>query len=128
MEDIILGCEFDGIVFCLCLDGLVGIQFCNVDGMVFGFCDCEVELLILGFDCINKVDYMFCDDGDLCIQGDYCLVGVCVVGFVLNCQDDNVCIDNGCDFVEGCFFNVNIDSCNDGNSCTKDDQCNVDVC
>ncbi len=69
-----------------------------------------------------------CEDGDACTIGDKCSEGVCTSGVPLGCADNNPCTDDTCDPLSGCVFPTNTLSCDDGDVCTIDDQCNNGEC
>jgi hypothetical protein len=73
-----------------------------------------------------------CDDDSICSSDSICEGGKCIsTGTVLNCNDGNICTEDGCDAYSGCYhdFAVNpccsdgVSVCDDGNVCT-DDGCN----
>ncbi|HJX05271.1 MAG TPA: lamin tail domain-containing protein [Candidatus Nanoarchaeia archaeon] len=45
-----------------------------------------------------------------------------------DCNDNNACTDEACDFVLGCVYSNNQDPCNDGNPNTLSDACSSGVC
>ncbi len=69
-----------------------------------------------------------CDDGNVCTLGDNCKGGICAVGIVKDCNDNNPCTDDLCDKVKGCNPNFNAKACDDANACTKDDICKFGDC
>jgi hypothetical protein len=73
-------------------------------------------------------DGVACDDGDLCTVGDHCDDGVCAGGGPANCADDNPCTDDHCQPLAGCVHLFNQAPCQDGDSCTANDQCLDGVC
>ena len=46
----------------------------------------------------------------------------------VNCDDANVCTDDGCSPLTGCVHANNASSCDDGNLCTSGDSCSAGVC
>ena len=46
----------------------------------------------------------------------------------VNCDDANVCTDDGCSPLSGCTHANNAASCDDGNLCTSGDSCSGGVC
>ena len=67
-----------------------------------------------------------CDDADPCTGADACADGKCVglpEKSTLDCDDGNVCTDDGCQQGKGCLFVNNIGGCTDGNACTSGDIC-----
>ena len=69
-----------------------------------------------------------CETDDACTFGDRCQEGVCAPGNQVNCNDGNVCTDDGCDPEAGCVYEFNQVDCNDGDVCTAGDQCNAGEC
>ena len=69
-----------------------------------------------------------CQDGSVCTIADACLGGECVPGTPKNCDDANVCTDDGCDPVQGCNYVANAAGCDDANACTTDDHCVAGDC
>ena len=69
-----------------------------------------------------------CDDGNVCTLGDNCKNGLCSVGIVKDCNDNNACTDDLCDKIKGCSPNFNSKACDDSNACTKDDLCKFGDC
>lgn len=78
--------------------------------------------------CVYTNNTLSCDDGDKCTEKDQCSGGKCVGGAKVNCDDNNVCTDDSCDPKLGCTHIYNTLSCNDGQSCTKDDKCTNGQC
>ncbi|MCC6621498.1 MAG: hypothetical protein IT385_09615 [Deltaproteobacteria bacterium] len=69
-----------------------------------------------------------CNDGDVCTLNDACAAGECVGGSARTCSDDDVCTDDRCDPLTGCFFPNNTAPCEDGIACTADDRCADGAC
>jgi len=69
-----------------------------------------------------------CDDGDACTYGDVCAKGSCVSGQAVNCDDANLCTEDGCDAITGCTTKGLDKPCNDGNACTLKDHCTSGIC
>jgi hypothetical protein len=75
----------------------------------------------------NVLSGIPCDDEDGCTLEDSCFVGVCS-GIQRNCDDGNICTEDGCDAVLGCYYDVidnpccigGVSRCDDGNPCTND--------
>ena len=70
-----------------------------------------------------------CDDGDPCTKGDGCDSGFCKPGSPKDCDDLNPCTDDSCDQKDGdCLHALKseLEVCDDGDACTKDDTCNHD--
>lgn len=69
-----------------------------------------------------------CSNGDVCDGLESCVGNACVAGTPLNCDDSNVCTDDFCDEVTGCFHTPNTASCDDGEVCTTGDTCSATMC
>ncbi|MGB0590138.1 MAG: hypothetical protein ACPGU1_10705 [Myxococcota bacterium] len=68
-----------------------------------------------------------CDDGEICTAGDTCLLAVCVPGQPDECDDDNPCTVDSCVFGSGCVHEVTPDvECDDGDVCTEDGVCDTE--
>lgn len=68
---------------------------------------------------VTNNDSLSCADEDVCNGLEGCVLGVCVPGSTLVCDDLNPCTDDSCESSVGCVF-VN----DDGNSCDDADACN----
>ncbi|MCH7687838.1 MAG: hypothetical protein IH899_14335, partial [Planctomycetes bacterium] len=75
--------------------------------------------------CKNDAD---CDNGDVCDGIETCVGNICVSGTPLTCSDGNVCTDDLCDPVTGCFFPNNTAPCDDGLACNEGETCTAGVC
>lgn len=111
---------------------------------------CTTDTCVPATGCDNAPNTNPCDDGDVCTTGDVCAGGVCagiptvcddgnacngvetcdpVNPLVcldapdLDCDDGNVCTDDGCDPLAGCTNTPNTAGCDDGNACTTADTC-----
>ena len=89
-------------------------------------CTDDVCIPMAGCSHINNSNP--CNDDDLCTVSDMCVLGTCVPGSDLPCDDSNPCTDDGCDSENGCTNTANTDPCDDQNSCTTDDQCENGQC
>jgi hypothetical protein len=69
-----------------------------------------------------------CDDGNACTTQDQCVDGTCKAGQAVDCDDDNVCTDNGCDPAGGCVTTLNSAPCDDNDLCTTGDHCHLGEC
>ncbi len=79
--------------------------------------------------CTNAAFTGPCDDGDACTVGEVCDdSGVCGGGQAPDCADDNPCTEDYCDPALGCVNKFQDVPCDDGISCTIDDQCGGGVC
>jgi uncharacterized repeat protein (TIGR01451 family) len=126
----------------ICLSGLA--PNCN-DGNV-----CTTDSCDLLFGCINTplINGSPCLDGDVCNGAESCQGAICTSSAPLNCNDGDLCTDDLCDPIFGCFQSFNTVPCDDGAFCTVgevclngacgagvprncsnlDDQCNVGTC
>jgi peptidoglycan/xylan/chitin deacetylase (PgdA/CDA1 family) len=69
-----------------------------------------------------------CWDADECTENDTCSNGKCA-GTPIDCFDDNVCSQDGCDPATGqCTYQAVAGKCNDGLAATPDDVCVGVVC
>jgi len=78
--------------------------------------------------CLHEFNKAPCNDSDLCTIDDHCLVGDCVPGKVLDCNDANQCTDDSCNPLVGCLHTNNAIDCNDSDPCTLGDMCSGGVC
>jgi hypothetical protein len=70
-----------------------------------------------------------CGNEDQCLLGKTCLVGECIGGMIVNCEDGNPCTENHCEPESGCQSSPLSDiSCDDGDVCTTDDTCSAGIC
>ena len=71
-----------------------------------------------------------CSDGSECTTNDACSGGICVGGPAPDCEDNEVCTDDGCNpsTPGGCVHTNNTDPCSDGSECTTNDTCGGGVC
>jgi len=78
----------------------------------------------------NKADGSSCEDGDFCTEGDTCKAGVCHPGTVKSCPEISQCHKPGrCDYGV-CVYDQFEDGtpCEDGNTCSGDDECQAGKC
>ena len=68
-------------------------NLCTTDVCKFG--SCTHEAVKDGFSC---------DDGNSCTVGDMCSSGMCVGAGAVRCNDSNVCTDDACDPIHGCYY------------------------
>ncbi|NUN16602.1 MAG: hypothetical protein HUU55_23495, partial [Myxococcales bacterium] len=73
--------------------------------------------------CVYANNTSLCDDEDVCTTIDVCIAGTCTGTTPLNCDDSNVCTDDGCDPIGGCIYADNILPCDDSDLCTLNDVC-----
>ncbi len=78
--------------------------------------------------CVFPFNSAPCDDSDVCTTSDQCSLGQCVGLGTLDCSDGNVCTDDLCDPVSGCYHQDNTDPCDDGDLCTAPDACANGAC
>jgi len=93
---------------------------------------CTTDSCEPGAGCIHAPSNgAFCSDGNVCTIDDACLDGKCV-GSPKTCSDNDVCTQNLCDAVQGCFYPPVADappvSCSDNNKCTQTDVCTAGKC
>ena len=69
-----------------------------------------------------------CDDGNECSKADVCSAGVCSPGVPEECDDEDPCTDDYCDFATGCFYTFNEAPCDDGDFCTANETCLTGQC
>jgi len=67
-------------------------NLCTLDVCRFGGCT---------HDAVR--DGSICDDENLCTVGDMCSSGICVGAAALRCNDSNICTDDACDPIHGCY-------------------------
>jgi len=146
-----VNCECQADENCLALeDGDVcnGVLYCNKETLPYS---CEIDLSTVvecpspdgvSAPCLVEVcdaqsgacsfapanDGGACDDGDPCTVMDTCQAGECVAGVPVNCNDGNPCTDDTCVEGEGCEYTFNSAPCEDGDSCTLNDQCSMGQC
>ena len=82
--------------------------------------------------CVHDSAAGSCDDNSKCTEKDACKNGACVglpISVTGACDDKNPCTADTCKADKGC---VNVPqsgpTCDDGNSCTKNDKCSQGVC
>ena len=76
----------------------------------------------------DSLDGDSCSDDSSCTKSDVCYKGVCKGDEVI-CDDQNPCTQNSCNKVTGCFFqDLDKIPCDDGDVCTKTDQCQKGKC
>jgi hypothetical protein len=74
--------------------------------------------------CLNAPLDIPCNDANACTVGDWCTAGVCVAGAPVDCDDGNVCTEDGCNEATGCsHVNLAETPCDDDNACTTLDLC-----
>jgi len=98
-----------------------------------GFCDdenpCTDQICDAAGECIHTANQAECDDESVCTLGDHCSNSACVETSNLNCDDGNICTQNLCDPLTGCFTNLLSESpCTDNNLCTLEDICLEGLC
>ena len=88
---------------------------------------CTVDECVDG-GCLSLPADGACDDGNACTTGDLCQDGICTFAELLSCDDDNLCTDDACHPVNECVHTLNQAPCDDGNSCTIGDHCDLGGC
>ena len=72
-----------------------------------------------------------CTDGDLCTTGDVCAIvggkSACKGG-ALQCDDGKTCTSDACNPAFGCEHVFVVAPCDDGDKCTKGDNCQAGQC
>ena len=127
----------------------VGAAPCQVDGdcveprrcdLLRGICvecldyiDCDDDN-VCTFDfcggdgfCVNKPAQAECDDLDPCTLGDHCEDGACVFDSALDCDDGNSCTKDLCQGSD-CYHGNLEGPCDDGDPCSLNDYCKVGFC
>ncbi len=107
-----------------CVDGAcigAGSLECD-DGNV-----CTKDICLAEGGCAHENSDVPCSDGDACTLNDWCQEGACVAGPAPDCDDGNVCTDDGCDGGL-CTHEPNEADCDDGNACTSGDHCQGGDC
>ena len=108
-----------------CVDGT-----CVADGTLP--CDDQNPCTDDGCDpvagCTFSPNAVPCDDHDACTTGDQCSGSQCRGGLAAECDDGNLCTDDGCLPASGCTHAFNSVACDDGNPCTQPDQCRDGRC
>ncbi|MBM4355008.1 MAG: hypothetical protein FJ109_14685, partial [Deltaproteobacteria bacterium] len=89
---------------------------------------CTDETCMPASGCVITFNADDCNDGSACTTADLCVKGVCTGGLPLQCEDGNLCTDDGCDPVKGCINAPNSLDCDDGNACTVGDHCSGGGC
>lgn len=112
-----------------CVDGQCkgNLLNCNVNQCTESSCD-----KTLGCQYVSKDDGTPCDDNNLCTANDVCASGLCASGISKDCTHlDTVCTVGVCDVISGNCVSANrVDGtpCDDGASCSINDQCVAGVC
>ena len=78
--------------------------------------------------CTHTPNNTLCDDGNACTTADACSGGTCTGGPPRNCNDLNVCTDDGCNATAGCTHSANAAPCSDGVFCNGLDTCAGGTC
>jgi hypothetical protein len=112
LQDLCSNGQCLGTVALVCIDGKV----CTDDT-----CDPAVG-------CVFKNNSAPCDDGSLCTAVDTCSGGVCKGSQPPDCADANLCTDDLCHPLSGCYHTNNSAPCDDGDPCTLEDKCSQAKC
>jgi hypothetical protein len=89
---------------------------------------CTTDGCLAQTGCTHTPNNNSCSDGSFCTTGDACVGGSCVGGPAPDCNDNNVCTNDGCNPQTGCTATNNTAPCSDGNACTLDDTCSGGSC
>ena len=68
-----------------------------------------------------------CGDDNVCTLADHCEDGSCI-GSLIDCDDNDLCTDDGCDPMGGCIYAFNHAGCDDGDPCMVNDSCLDGTC
>lgn len=124
---------------------------CYADGETSPANACLTCAPLKANDAFVPASFSPCDDVDACTTGDTCFKGVCVgqpVSCVASnscvtstcvnpfgcvespalCSDGNPCTKDTCEPATGCTFPPLPDTCDDGDLCTKADDCHLGHC
>jgi len=104
----------------------------NCTGSAWMTCDdtniCTEDACVPGIGCVYEPNMAPCDDGDPCTTTDQCSAKACVGSGMLECNDGNICTDDGCKTGAGCEYVPNSAPCSDSNACTVNDTCSGGDC
>lgn len=89
---------------------------------------CTDDFCASGAGCTSSPNASPCSDGSACTIGDICDAGACQPGSALDCDDSNMCTDDGCAPETGCTHSANLLPCDDGDACTMADSCASSAC
>ena len=91
---------------------------------------CTVDYCDPAVGCIHDqiAEGTLCDDGNACTQGDACSAEGYCIGSDITCNDGNDCTGDWCDPAEGCIYEPESGSCDDGSACTTGDACVAGTC
>ena len=72
--------------------------------------------------CTAKANSAACSDGNQCTSGDVCAAGACKSGPPSNCDDGDLCTQDGCSAANGLctHLDTTLTQCDDKNLCTDD--------
>lgn len=78
----------------------------------------------------RHLNYVPCDDGNACTNGDYCLWGACRGGSNKNCNDGDTCTNDVCNTTSGqCVIANNTGAtCSTSNKCITSSTCDNGQC
>ncbi len=77
---------------------------------------------------IDAPDGNPCQPEGICFDGGTCAAAICVGDIPKVCDDENPCTEDSCDPDGGCITIPLAGLCEDGDSCTMDDECIDAVC
>jgi cysteine-rich repeat protein len=123
-----IGCVFaNNAASCDDGDACTTLDVCALGNCVGGSApDCDDSNLCTddscdpGTGCVNADNSAVCEDGNACTISDVCLLGSCVGGSPLGCDDSDACTDDSCDPGTGCLNADNTASCDDNDPCTAE--------
>lgn len=110
---------------------LVPCRVCDTNAECNDGNQCTTDTCLAdGSACTNVQHSGPCSDGNACTVGDACVAGICVPGPAPDCNDNEDCTIDACVPAQGCvnYLIVIPIPCDDGNSCTTNDTCQIGVC
>ena len=78
--------------------------------------------------CLHDVLDVGCSDGNPCTLDDWCVLGKCLPGGPMDCDDSNVCTADVCDPEDLCVNTPVEGECSDNDLCTVADTCVAGEC
>lgn len=91
---------------------------------------CTSDACVVGQGCVYAPlpNNSTCSDSNACTVNDKCVGGACQPGAAANCDDGNVCTNDGCNAEFGCFNAPKVGSCLDNTVCTTASACSNGTC
>jgi len=86
------------------------------------------NLAVFARACSIETEGMACGDADECNGVETCSAGTCQPGTAPNCDDGNICTNDGCLAASGCTHSNNAVSCSDGLYCNGLEVCGGGIC